>query len=57
MKILEAIGIWFLISIAFTPLIGYFLSKDSEAPKVHRIKAAFKRLNFLHLFGGVGRRH
>ena len=51
MAILETIGLWFLISVAFTPLIGYFLSNAAENLKEENSTPTFGSADFFDLHG------
>jgi len=51
MAVLEAIGIWLLVSAAFTPLIGYFLSNTPENLKEKNSMPVFGHADFFDLHG------
>jgi hypothetical protein len=51
MSILTGLGIWFLISAALTPVIGYYLSEAAQRTEEQRGKASFAGNEGLDLHG------
>lgn len=53
MALLIALGIWVLVSAAFTPLIGYFLSEAAERAEDEGVIAPFGAVEMLEARRGT----